>query len=225
VTGFARRGYDVVLMAEHDRGFDDTRWSAYRQACEDASTSNMLLVPGIEYSDPTNSVHVPVWGDIPFLGAGLETSALLELVRRAGGLAVLAHPGRRHVLDTLDPALLRGLIGLELWNRKYDGVAPNQAVAQLLSQRRELLPVVSLDFHTARQFHPLAMVVEVEGGPTEAGVCQALRTRRAHATAFRVSALRLTRWPAGPAMHRLEQTRKGAAKQARALRRLRSRDA
>ena len=34
---FRQRKYDVVLTAEHDRGFDGARWDAYRQACADAS--------------------------------------------------------------------------------------------------------------------------------------------------------------------------------------------
>src|SRR6185312_13160507 len=72
-TTFARLGYRAVLLAEHDRGFDDERWLAYRAACQQASNWNLLLVPGIEYSDPANTVHVPVWGDIPFLGEGVET--------------------------------------------------------------------------------------------------------------------------------------------------------
>ncbi len=80
-AGFARRGYHAVLMAEHDRGFDDARWAEYRQTCAQASRE-ILLVPGIEYSDPTNSVHVPVWGDIPFIGEGLETAVTVEAARR-----------------------------------------------------------------------------------------------------------------------------------------------
>jgi predicted metal-dependent phosphoesterase TrpH len=66
---FHRRGYSAVLMAEHDRGFDSGRWAAYRAACAEASArGGAILVPGIEYSDSANDVHIPVWGDIPFLG-------------------------------------------------------------------------------------------------------------------------------------------------------------
>ena len=36
---FARRGYDVVLTAEHDRGFDAERWAAYRMTCAAASSA------------------------------------------------------------------------------------------------------------------------------------------------------------------------------------------
>jgi len=222
-AAFAQRGYDAVLMAEHDRGFDETRWSDYRQACAKASTATTVLVPGIEYSDPTDSVHVPVWGDIPFLGQGLDTAVLLPLAKHAGGLAVLAHPGRRNVLGQLDPALFSLLTGIELWNRKYDGYAPNHAAAGLLRQRPELMPVVGLDFHTARQFHPLAMVLETGGSASEAAIFEALRRRRAHPKAFGLNALNLARGPAWPAMRCLEHSRKGVAGRVRDLRRLRAR--
>ncbi|MEX0746110.1 MAG: hypothetical protein WD118_10960, partial [Phycisphaeraceae bacterium] len=66
---FARRGCRVLLMSEHDRGFDEARWQAYRQACQAASTDRLLLVPGMEYSDPTNTIHILTWGEAPFLGA------------------------------------------------------------------------------------------------------------------------------------------------------------
>jgi len=182
----------------------------------------MVVVPGIEYSDPTNSVHVPVWGDIPFLGEGLATDILLPLAERAGGLATLAHPARRHALENLDPALLSHLTGVELWNRKYDGYAPNREAAELLLQRPDLIPIVSLDFHTSRQFHPLAMVLETEGDPTEVSVCDAIRRRRAHPTAFGVTAMSLARGPAWRAMCGLEHVRRQAGRRLRRVRRIRT---
>ena len=151
---FRRLGYDAVLLAEHDRGFDAERWSAYRRGCADASTESMLLVPGIEYSDPSNSVHVPVWGDVPFLGAGIETGELLSRSEEAGAAAIIAHIGRREVWRILQDEWLNRVVGVELWNRKYDGYAPNQPAARLLQERSDLLPFVSLDFHTARRAAP-----------------------------------------------------------------------
>jgi hypothetical protein len=59
---FRRRKYDVVLMSEHDRGFDKQRWAEYQKACVEASTDDILLIPGIEYEDADNVVHTPVWG-------------------------------------------------------------------------------------------------------------------------------------------------------------------
>ncbi len=221
-AGFARRGYDAILMAEHDRGFDESRWRAYREACARASTAKIVIVPGIEYSDPANTVHIPVWGDLPFLGAGLPTAQLLTEVRRLRGVAVLAHPARRRAHGLLSPDLLDALSGVEIWNRKYDGYAPSREGVELLAVRPGLIPFVGLDFHTARQFHPLAMMLTVAGPVTAETVWAALADRRAQPTAFGLDALRLTHGPAAPAARSLEYGRRRAARGVRAVRRRRS---
>jgi predicted metal-dependent phosphoesterase TrpH len=216
---FSRRGYRAVLLAEHDRGWDAERLERHRAACREVSTDKILLVPGVEYSDAGNTVHVPVWGEeLPFLGEGLPTPELLDRVAAVGGQAVIAHPGRRNVVDQLDESWLERLIGVELWNRKYDGYAPNRAAAELLSRRTDLVPFVSLDFHTARQFHPLAMVLDVIGDPSEASICEALRNRRARPTAYRVPAMQLAHGPVSPAICRLERSRKVVASRVRRAR-------
>src|ERR1700690_1085346 len=91
---FCERGYRVLMMTEHDRGFTPDRFAEYREACAEASSPEMLVMPGIEYSDADNRVHVLVWG-VPFLGEELPTAEMLEAVRLANGVAVLAHPSRR----------------------------------------------------------------------------------------------------------------------------------
>ena len=217
---FAERRYEVVLLAEHDRGFDQSRWEAYRAACAAASNESMLLVPGIEYSDAANAVHVPVWGDIPFLGEGLETGALLDQVQEAGGLAVLAHPARREVWSRFDPAWQQRLLGIELWNRKYDGYAPGRVAAEFGWEESGLLPFVSLDFHSARQFHPLAMLLDLDGGRTEGRVCAALEAGRVRPTAFGLPALGLARGPALPVMGGAERARRTLARRVRRTRAL-----
>lgn len=206
-TGFGRLGYDAVLLAEHDRGFDPGRWSDYRRACARASTDRTLLVPGLEYSDPANTVHVPVWGDIPFLGDGVATGELLRRCQAAGGVAILAHVGRRRAWQAITDDWLDRVIGVELWNRKYDGYAPNPVAVGLLQRRPDLLAFVSLDFHTARQLHPLAMVLPVTGGIGEGQVVDALRESRAWPTAFGMPATQLATGAAGTALRGLERGR------------------
>ncbi len=215
-----RRGYDAVLMSEHDRGFDEAHWRAYQAACETASTPATLLIPGIEYSDAENVVHVPVWGDLPFLGEGLVTARLLDAVDAHDGVAVFAHPARRDALHKIDPACLGRFSGIEVWNRKYDGYAPSREAADLLSRHPGALATVGLDFHTRKQFHPLAMVIDLAGAVSAAAVVDAMRRRRAQATAFRVPALSLTRGAAWPAIREVERARRGAARRVRRARRL-----
>lgn len=171
-AAFARRGYDVLLMSEHDRGFDQSKWDEYQAACREAS-GPALVVPGIEYSDHDNVVHLPVWGDLPFLGEGLPPLGLLEDVHGHGGTAIFAHPWRRDAWQRYGPEWRRYLRGVEVWNRKYDGVAPcSEAVA--LADRESLQPLVALDFHTRRQFFPLSVRLEADSSPGLSEVFDAL---------------------------------------------------
>jgi hypothetical protein len=218
VRAFGRRGYAALLMAEHDRGFDAQRWAAYRDACAGASTGGVVVVPGIEYSDAANDVHIPVWGDIPFLGEALETGVLLDRAVGIGGLAVLAHPGRRDVWARFTPRWTERLLGVELWNRKYDGIAPGLIGAQALRDASGLVPFVGLDFHTARQFHPLAMLVDVQGPPSEAAICAALQARRCRPTAFRLPATGMAQGPTMRTMRAAERARKAVARPVRSMR-------
>ena len=130
---FSLRGYRLLMMTEHDRGFTADRLKQYREACSQASSNKILVMPGIEYSDATNRVHVLVWGPVPFLGEGLPTSEMLEAVHAANGLAVLAHPSRREAWKSFEPSWADRLLGIEVWNRKYDGWAPSQTAPALLA--------------------------------------------------------------------------------------------
>ena len=214
-AAFARRGYDAVLMAEHDRGFDEARWQAYRQACAEASRDDLLLVPGIEYSDPDNRVHIPVWGSEHFLGEGIETGELLARCVATGGLAVLAHPDRRDAWRCLPDGAAELLLGIETWNRKYDGWAPSRTAAGLLAPG--LVPFVGLDLHTARQFFPLAMVLDVDGEPAVETVIEALRARRCRPQAFRMPARRVHAGPGLVAARTAEAARRPLARRLRKL--------
>ena len=180
---FGRRGYRVLLMTEHDRGFTPARLQKYREACTAASSEMVLVVPGIEYSDAANTIHILVWGVSTFLGEALPSAALLSRVTAAGGIAVLAHPARKEAWKQYDPGWARHLLGIEVWNRKTDGWAPANTAAPLLAGTA-LLPFVGMDFHTARQLFPLATELEIPAPPTEATVLACLRSRRCGATAL-----------------------------------------
>jgi hypothetical protein len=181
---FARRGYDAVLMSEHDRTFDDERWERYRAACAAASTGGALLVPGIEYSDAQNLVHVPVWGADGFLGKDRPTGELLRAARAAGAVAVLAHPDRREAWRSFAPEWLVLAHGVEIWNRKVDGWAPGPAGLRLAAAVHDLWPFHGLDFHCARQFFPLAMTTPLDVAPSVEVVLDAVRAGRLRPTAF-----------------------------------------
>jgi hypothetical protein len=171
------------MMTEHDRGFTAARLNEYREACGQASSSEILVVPGMEYSDAANRVHVLVWGPVPFLGEGLPTSEMLDAVHSAGGLAVLAHPSRREAWKSFNPCWTKQLLGIETWNRKYDGWAPSKTAPALI-HTAGAIPFVGLDFHTRRQSFPLTMALDLDGDVTEESILDCLRLRRCRARAF-----------------------------------------
>jgi predicted metal-dependent phosphoesterase TrpH len=215
---FARRRYDVVLMAEHDAGFTPERWDSYREACAAVSTDGLLVVPGIEYSDPENCVHIAVWGALPFLGEGLQTASLLRWVEQRRGVAVLAHPDRRDAWRRLEPSWLGGLTGIEVWNRKYDGWGPSRLAGAVVASQPGLVPFVGNDFHTARQFFPLAMLLEVDGTPGVDGVYDALRARRCQGRALRLPAERTGEGVPGAVLREAERVRRPVARALRSMR-------
>ena len=212
-----RMGCRVVLISEHDRGFDADRWEALREACAAASTRTVLLVPGMEYSDADNDVHVLTWGSREFLGEGVETVELLERARAAGATTVLAHPGRREVWRRVDERWLELLSGIELWNRKYDGWAPGPEAHALLERAPDLLALVGLDFHQGRQLFPLTMDLELPGGVTVAAVEAALAEGRAAGQLLGIPARRAVS-PRGLAVTgAAERARRGTARAARRI--------
>ncbi len=210
----ARRGYDAVLMADHDLGFDPARWEEYRAACAAASSDSLLMVAGIEYADPANLVHMPVWG-VPFLGERLPTSEVLEQVTEQEGIAVLAHPCRRDAWRAVDPRWLPQLLGVELWNRKYDGWAVGQAALGMLAAWPDAIPVAALDLHTRRQLFPLALEISISGPLNEVAVLAALRDRVCRATAFGQPLDLFGSGPLGIAARTAESVRRPLARRVR----------
>lgn len=182
VERFKRRGVRVMLMTEHDRGFSPERFAAYRAACAEESTEELLVVPGIEYSDPTNTIHILVWGT-PFLGADRPTEDLLKSVTDENGIAVLAHPTRRNAWSLFEKDWTHALTGIEVWNRKTDGWAPSRH-AQAMLENTDLTRFVGLDFHTSRQFFPLTLQLQVQGTISEESVNQCLRSQDVRAYAL-----------------------------------------
>jgi hypothetical protein len=219
---FARWRYSVVLMSEHSRGFTAAKWQEYIAACEQASTPRLTLVPGIEYNDDEDVVHIPVWGRVPFFGEQPPIGHLLPGMSEAGGTAVWAHPWRRGAAARFDPAWSPHLAGVEVWNRKYDGIAPNQRSLEL-SRRHDTRQFVALDFHTRRQLFPLALALHLEPGTgadatggsparTAEAVYAALHAGQFSARALGLTLERLTDGRPGAALRTLESARAAVAR-------------
>lgn len=182
----SRLGFHGALIADHDRTLTEQTRQEMVAQCRTLSGRGFLLVPGVEYQDPDHVVHMPVYGDIPFLGRSPEITDLLRHAEESGGAAVFAHPARRDAYQRFDERWLPHLAGIEVWNRKYDGVAPS-AWALETARFHHLPMFVSLDYHGPRQMFPLAMHISVESPATEQSVVSALRDRQAHATCLGMS--------------------------------------
>jgi hypothetical protein len=211
--------YSVVLMSEHSRGFTPSKWQEYIEACAAASSQRVTLVPGIEYGDEDDVVHIPVWGRVPFFGDAPSIGELLPQVREAGGTAVWAHPWRRDAWRRFDPSWCRYLGAIEVWNRKYDGIAPNRRSLDL-SRRLGSQTFVSLDLHTGRQLFPLSIAVQLEkadgkqersGSSKTDQVYAALQAGNFSSRAFGVALERLTGGPPAALLSVLESSRRMAA--------------
>lgn len=219
---FGRRGFRAVMITEHDRGFTESRRQDHRQACVTASTSQVFLLPGIEYSDARNFVHILVWGPVPFLGEGIPTGELLKAVKRMNGVAVMAHPSRQSAWRSFEPAWAEYLLGVEVWNRKTDGWFPSKPALRL-AQNGRLPSFVGMDFHSRRQLFPLAMDLDVDGGLTEDSLLASLRAHRFQPLAFgRPVDQMIGGWTA-VTLHSAERLRRTAAATLRALRLRRNR--
>lgn len=173
---FGRRGYDAVMMSEHDTGFDPDRWPEFVAECAAASANGCRLFPGIEYSSPENDIHILTWGLDRFLAEHRPVSETLNRVAEEGGVAVFAHPLRRDAWKLYDPAWTPLLSGIELWNRKTDGVAPSRVAERMLAETG-LPATLGIDFHVLRHFWPLSHRIEV-GEDWQADIVEAIRHGR-----------------------------------------------
>ena len=155
------------MMTEHDRGFTAARLDAVSEKLVLTQVPiEILVVPGMEYSDAANRVHVLVWGPVPFLGEGLPTSEMLEGVNAASGLAVLAHPSRSDAWKSFDPCWATVSWELKLGIESMTG--GRQAKQHLrCCDMAGAVPFVGLDFHTERQSFPLGMALKMDAIVTE----------------------------------------------------------
>jgi hypothetical protein len=185
-TEFERRGYRILMITDHDLGFSESRHRQHREACLQASSERILVLPGIEYSDAANLIHVLVWGPVPFLGQRVPTLEILKSVKDANGVAVLAHPSRREAWRFVEHTWVDYLLGVEVWNRKTDGWAPSSAAPRLF-QGESIAAFVGMDFHDLNQFFPLSMAIETPDAlVNEDVVLESLRGGRCYACAFGV---------------------------------------
>ena len=208
---------DAVFMCEHDRGFSAKRLEAYIAACKQTSSAGPLLIPGIEYADPDDRVHVPVWGPVPFLGEEVPTGELLQAVAAHGGVSVLAHPVRRDAWKTFTSEWLELSTGIEIWTRKWDGWAPNPRACQI-AEEAGLVGFGALDLHRSHQMFPLRMELELDSSLSVESCVEALRQKRCRALIGDRPVAPLTRGSFAAAAQAVERVRRPVWRQGRRVR-------
>lgn len=94
---------------------------------------------------------------VPFNGYCADN---LRDVRAEGGVAILAHPIRRAVWLAL-------LDGIELWNRKSDGISWGREALEMIATHG-LPATVGHDFYRRRQIWPLSQRFDLSDAPDTA---------------------------------------------------------
>jgi glycosyltransferase involved in cell wall biosynthesis len=145
----------VVLLTEHEEsGWNDERYEAYKRACAQASTGDVRLVPGLEFSQ--DGRHVLCYGldRLPPRPSSIEE--LAGNVHLQGCILALAHPSKYGWRIPSD--ILRWVDAVEIWNSKwiYDGAAgPHPESLRLASPKRA---VVGQDVHKLKHQSDLVIV-------------------------------------------------------------------
>lgn len=171
-------GASAVVMSEHDYEFSSDKWDQYVDACRQASTQACVIIPGIEYSSSDDDIHIVTVGTPDFHGARRNLIDTIMEVRAQGGAAIFAHPRRRDCFKKLSRDLLAVLDGVEIWNRKADGLLPDKGYFNF-ARSHGLAATVGMDLHTWRQVFPMWNRIDAPPGPLDGRiVATALRQRQ-----------------------------------------------
>jgi hypothetical protein len=158
-------GFDAVLLADHFESLDADSYAALSEECR--WVKDCVLVPGYERS--WNGYHVLALA-VDRLFDDADPKVWADHVRDAGGLVVMAHPGRYQ--HKIPDSILAICDAIEVWNSKppYDGaVGPDPRGYALLGERR--LPLCGQDLHGVRHLSSVAIEtpVAVAAGHTIVG--------------------------------------------------------
>jgi hypothetical protein len=178
-------GYRVVLMSEHNNKMTVEDMAAFVRRCDELSDDQLLVIPGLELAFDSNQVHLLAYGVRNYISsthAGCTFKSLVEEVRQAGGLAVLAHPSHRRGIDRLAPDDCDVVDGIEVWNVKNGNrFVPTAADVRTLQRVRErgARPVAfaGVDWHHLVKFTPLVVRLETPE-VTARSVLESLRSGR-----------------------------------------------
>jgi len=164
-----QHGYRVVLMSEHNNGMTPAVMEAFVRQCDELSDDQLLVIPGLELAFDHNRVHLLAYGVRMYLDSthvGCTFKSLVDAVRRAGGVCVLAHPSHRRGVDRLSPDDCVDLDGIEIWNVKNGNrFVPTAADVRVLRRVRDSggrpFAFGGVDWHHLARFSPMVLRVEL----------------------------------------------------------------
>lgn len=138
-----KEGLDFICMSEHTNELDEEKFKRFVLECDRLSDQSFTLVPGLEITCD-DGTHLLAYGMRHW-----PLSRNLDELLKSGSeaLFVAAHPSKR-ILKRIGSGELNRLAGLELWNRKYDGLSTSRPdVHQILVKNRNLYGYAGVDFH------------------------------------------------------------------------------
>ncbi|MGD9901865.1 MAG: PHP domain-containing protein [Vicinamibacterales bacterium] len=154
-----QRRIAAVLFSEHEEsGWTAERYARYAAACRCASTSDVALIPGIEFLQ--DGCHVLAFGLAEWPRRPCSAAELAAQVEAQGSFLCLAHPGKyRWRIPT---GLVAAAAAVEVWNSKwiYDGtlLGPHHRSLRLGRGKRLL---AGQDVH--RLGHLTSLFIETAG--------------------------------------------------------------
>ncbi|MCZ7584034.1 MAG: ATP-grasp domain-containing protein [Deltaproteobacteria bacterium] len=120
----APQGLRFFAITEHENSMHADKLADLAARCDEASRTGFRLIPGVEFATKRGT-HILGLGVREFFDEH-DPVKIVRGIRERGGVAVLAHPDNGDF--ERDPAFLRGLHGVELWNSVHDG--PFRALLQ-----------------------------------------------------------------------------------------------
>jgi len=173
-----KRGYSFLLLTEHNDDFDDEKMERLVAECEQLSTDELVVIPGLEVNCDFGR-HLLAIGVRRYIGMA-SPDKVIDRIKENHGLAVFPHPALyrfRSFFRSVDD-----LNGVEIWNNRYDSkYAPNLKSFDLLNNLRRENPCIfaygGLDLHSTSEFDDLCLRIELEE-LTEKKILESLKDGR-----------------------------------------------
>ena len=148
-------GLDFIALTEHIENLDDESVNVYLRECEKLSDEKFLIIPGFEYSEFKD--HILAIG-FKKLFRNLTELELIKYAKKLDSIVILAHPKKEGYF--VDSKVLENIDGLEIWNRKYDGIAPNNKSIEILNG--DTLAFGGNDLHSSYEMGGITYEVDAE---------------------------------------------------------------